>query len=322
MKNQVRDIMQRKAVQRLEGPSRRGGEGETVRPSPTLPISRSPIRALAKLTAIVMVSLSLVAANRCPAVAQESGQDERDTQTATAPGPVAPVSTTDLIPQRNLLQIMKAGGILMIPILFCSFITLVFVFERAIALRRGRVIPRPFVKRFLHQLSEGQLDRDKALNLCEENGSPVAQVFAAAVRKWGRPAVEVEQAVLDAGERASNGLRKYVRVFNAVSTISPLLGLLGTVFGMIKAFNDISTSDAMGRPELLSRGISEALITTAAGLSIAIPALVCYLFFLSRVDQLIIELDALGQEVVAAISAEAQQAAAKPSRVRSREPAA
>jgi biopolymer transport protein ExbB len=240
----------------------------------------------------------------------------------TAVGSATPVSTSDLIPQRNLFQIIKAGGILMIPIIFCSFITLVFVFERAIALRRGRVIPRPFVKRFLHQLGEGQLDRDKALALCDENGSPVAQVFAAAVRKWGRPAVEVEQAVLDSGERASNGLRKYVRIFNAVSTISPLLGLLGTVFGMIKAFNDISSSDAMGRPELLSRGISEALITTAAGLSIAIPALVCYLFFLSRVDQLIIELDALGQEVVSSISAEALQTAPKPTRSRSRESAA
>ena len=233
----------------------------------------------------------------------------------------APVSASDLIPQRNLLQILKAGGILMVPIIFCSVITLVFVFERAIALRWGRVVPRPFVKRFLHQLSEGQLDKEKALALCEENGSPVAQVFAGAVKKWGRPAVEVEQAVLDAGERASNGLRKYIRIFNAVSTISPLLGLLGTVFGMIKAFNDISTSDAMGRPELLSRGISEALITTAAGLSIAIPALVCYLFFLSRVDQLIIEIDALGQDVVSAISAESLQAAAKPTRSRSREPA-
>ncbi|HWB13865.1 MAG TPA: MotA/TolQ/ExbB proton channel family protein [Pirellulales bacterium] len=256
------------------------------------------------------------------AAGQAEGEPEANPSTANSPGAATPVSATDLIPQRNLFQIIKAGGILMVPILFCSFITLVFVFERAIALRRGRVIPRPFVKRFLHQLSEGQLDREKSLELCEENGSPVAQVFAAAVRKWGRPAVEVEQAVLDAGERASNGLRKYVRIFNAVSTISPLLGLLGTVFGMIKAFNDISTSDAMGRPELLSRGISEALITTAAGLSIAIPALVCYLFFLSRVDQLIIELDALGQEVVGAVSAESQQAAAKPSRARSREPAA
>ncbi|HVX09827.1 MAG TPA: MotA/TolQ/ExbB proton channel family protein [Pirellulales bacterium] len=248
-------------------------------------------------------------------------QEDADEATA-APVRGAAVATSDLIPQRNLMQIIKAGGILMIPIIFCSFITLVFVFERAIALRRGRNIPRPFVKRFLHQLNEGQLDKEKALELCQENGSPVAQVFSAAVKKWGRPAVEVEQAVLDAGERASNGLRKYVRVFNAVSTISPLLGLLGTVFGMIKAFNDISTSDAMGKPEMLSRGISEALITTAAGLSIAIPALVCYLFFLSRVDQLIMELDALGQEVVSAISAEALQTAPKTTRSRSRESAA
>lgn len=245
----------------------------------------------------------------CPAAALAQAEDAEAPAADTGPGAVAPVAQGDLIPQRNLFQIIQAGGILMIPIIFCSFITLVFVFERAIALRRGRVIPRPFVKRFLHQLQDGQLDRDRALALCEENGSPAAGVFAAAIRKWGRPAVEVEQAALDAGERAANGLRKYVRVFNAVSTISPLLGLLGTVFGMIKAFNDISSSDAMGRPELLSRGISEALITTAAGLSIAIPALVCYLFFLSRVDQLIVELDALGQEVVSAISAEALQAA-------------
>lgn len=271
------------------------------------------------LVAVCCGILAAAAALPGKAVAQTNAPVADDGQPGSAPEPgaspassAAPVAAGDLIPQRNLFEILKAGGILMIPIIFCSFITLVFVFERAIALRRGRVVPRPFVKRFLHQLGEGQLDREQALALCEQNRSPVANVFAAAARKWGRPAVEVEQAVLDAGERASNGLRKYVRVFNAVSTISPLLGLLGTVFGMIKAFNDISSSDAMGRPELLSRGISEALITTAAGLSIAIPALVCYLFFLSRVDQLIIELDALGQEVVASISAEALQAAGQP----------
>jgi biopolymer transport protein ExbB len=320
MKNRMQGTFLPKRVarpveERAEGGERGRGSASI---SPALPLSRSPTREAVKWIFLAIVCLTMLSQAGHMALAQDDGE----TPTAAAPGPVTPVSTTDLIPQRNLFQIMKAGGILMVPILFCSFITLVFVFERAIALRRGRVIPRPFVKRFLHQLSEGQLDREKALTLCEENGSPVAQVFAAAVRKWGRPAVEVEQAVLDAGERASNGLRKYVRVFNAVSTISPLLGLLGTVFGMIKAFNDISTSGAMGRPELLSRGISEALITTAGGLSVAIPALVCYLYFLSRVDQLIIELDALGQDVVAAISAEAHQAAAKPSRVRSREPAA
>lgn len=219
------------------------------------------------------------------------------------------------IPARNLFSILRAGGMLMIPILFCSVLMLVFVFERLIALRRGRVIPRPFVKRFLHQLQGGQLDRAAALKLCAENKSPVAAVFAGGVKKWGRPAVEVEQAVLDAGERAVHGLRRYVRVFNGIATISPLLGLLGTVFGMITAFNEIATSDAMGRPELLAGGISEALLTTAFGLCVAIPALASYLFFTSRVEQLVMELDTLGQEVVSAISAEGlQEAAPRPSR--------
>jgi len=255
---------------------------------------------------VVAALVGLLAAG-LPALAQDDAAGDGVSH-SSAP----PLSDKDLIPQKNLFQIIKAGGPVMVPIFGCSFVMVVFVFERAIALRRGRVIPKPFVKRFLHQLGDGQLDRDSALALCDENGSAAAQVFAGAVRKWGKPAVEVEQAVLDAGERAANGLRKYVRVFNAVSTISPLLGLLGTVFGMIKAFNDISTSSAMGRPELLAGGISEALITTAAGLTIAIPALVCYLYFLSRVDQLITELDALGQDVVTRISAEGLQSAGQP----------
>ena len=84
--------------------------------------------------------------------------------------------------------------------------------------------------------------------MCEENGSPVAQVFAGAVRKWGRPGVEVEQGVIDAGERATNGLRRYLRVFYGVATVGPLLGLMGTVLGMIQTFNVIAAAaDALGR---------------------------------------------------------------------------
>jgi biopolymer transport protein ExbB len=208
------------------------------------------------------------------------------------------------IPTQNLWNIIRSGGLLMIPLAACSLILLAFVFERAISLRRGRVIPRPFVRRFLEQMHGGELDRREALILCEESGSPVAEVFAGAVRKWGRPAVEVEQAIIDAGERVTNSLRRYFRVLGAVSTISPLLGLLGTVVGMIRAFNAIATSDALGRPELLATGISQALLTTAAGLSIAIPALIFYLFFASRVDRLIMDIDGLGQELVPLISAE------------------
>ncbi len=117
--------------------------------------------------------------------------------------------------------------------------------------------------------------------------------------------IEVEQAIIDAGERVTHGLKKYLRLFNGISTLSPLLGLLGTVTGMIAAFNVLAQASAMGRPEMLAAGISEALITTAAGLMVAIPALSAYLYFVGRVDRLIVEIDALGQQVVDLISAEA-----------------
>lgn len=208
------------------------------------------------------------------------------------------VSTTSLI------QIMRQGGPLMYGTLLCSIISLVFVFERLISLRRGRVIPEPFVKRILHQLREGQLDREQALQLCKENKSPVAMAFAGALRKWGRPSVEVEQGLIDAGERVTTELRRYLRVFSSVSTITPLLGLLGTVFGMISSFNAIASSRALGRPEQLAGGIAEALLNTAFGLGVAIPALVFYWFFVGLVDRRIIEIDSLGQELVEIISAE------------------
>ena len=163
------------------------------------------------------------------------------------------------IPTRSLFDMLVAGGPLMIPILLASFVMLLIVFERLISLRRRRVVPRLFVERFLLQIREGALDRNEALERCEDDSSHVARVFAAAVRKWGKPAVEVEQAVLDEGERIANVLRRYLRVLNGVSTVSPLLGLLGTVWGMIQSFNVIATSPAMGRAEMLAGGISVAL---------------------------------------------------------------
>lgn len=228
-----------------------------------------------------------------------------ETPAAASSAAVEPVSEDELIPTKSLWDLITSGGPLMVPLLVCSFVLFVFVFERIVSLRRGRIIPGPFVKRFLQQLREGQLDRDEALNVCQENGSDVAVVFAAAVRKWGRPAVEVEQAILDSGERAANNLRRYLRVINGVATVSPLIGLLGTVWGMMESFNAIATASAMGRPELLAGGISQALVTTAAGLMVAIPALICYLLFIGKVDRLIMDIDALGQEVVNLISAEA-----------------
>lgn len=258
-----------------------------------------------RLTGIFAIAVAIGAP--VYAAARDERRDERDRSAASddanseeALGGPADESVVE----RNLFSIIRKGGVMMAPILACSFLTLVFVFERFISLRRGRVIPAPFVKRFLHQLREGKLDKEEALEMCRESPSPVGDVFAGAVKRWGRPTVEVEQAVLDSLERAAIGLRRYLRLLNAVANVGPLCGLLGTVIGMIKLFGEIGKTDAMGRSELLAGGISEALLATAGGLSVAIPSLCFYVYFASRVERLGHDMDLLGQEVVGLISAE------------------
>jgi len=201
------------------------------------------------------------------------------------------------------LELLFGGGLLMIPLLACSFALVVFGIERAVSLRTSQVVPVLFVERFVGRLQAGEFDRAEAAAACAAHPSPVARAFAAAVRRWGRPAVEVEQAVIDACERELNHLRKYRRVFNGVATISPLFGLLGTVLGLIRSFNDIAAAGAMGQPDLLARGFGEALITTAMGLVVAIPALVLHSYFTSRVDRLAMQLDECCQPVIEAVAA-------------------
>ena len=131
-----------------------------------------------------------------------------------------------------------------------------------------------------------------------------------AVRKWGKSSVEVEQAIIDGGERQiSRASAKHLRALNTVATIGPLIGLLGTVYGMIKCFNEFTrTTTAADKLDNLSIGIGEALIATAGGLCVAIPALVLYMYLAGRVDAVVIEMDQLAQKLVNLISAEALSA--------------
>lgn len=257
---------------------------------------------------------------RIASLPQPGASTGQPTDPASLGGPVAEPETSSAIQFGNIISMIREGGVLMIPIVACSIVLLVFVLERLLFLRRGRIIPRPFVRGVIEQLEQQQLDREEAIALCEENGSPIAELFISALKKSGRPAVEIEQAILDSGERVTSQLRKYLRLFNAISNLTPLLGLLGTVLGMIDAFNSIAQADAMGRPELLASGIGAALLTTAAGLCVAIPAYAAYAFFVGRTDQLILEMDALGQSVVELISAEAAQTTGR-SRSRARKAA-
>ena len=225
-------------------------------------------------------------------------------------------SDEEAIPTGNLFATIQSGGLLMVPLLGCSFVLAAFALERLVNLRWGHVVPHLFVDRFLEQLQEGQLSRDEALDACEANGSPASDVFAAAVKRWGRPAVEIEQAVIDSSERVIGRLRRYRRVFHGISTVGPLLGLLGTVFGLIRSFNDVASAGAMGRPDLLARGFGEALITTAMGLLVAIPAMILHWVFTSRVDRIAMRLDETSQQVIDEISAESSSDTRRRSRSR------
>jgi len=282
-------------------------------------------RRISRLARTTLACIACGAALALPAARAQAPRAWAGGDSAREPLRVAEVPPTQAdaaaggetaIPTGNLLATIRDGGILMVPLLGCSFALAVFGIERAVSLRTGRVAPKLFVTRFIEQLQAGELARGAALDACDENGSPAARVFAAAVRRWGKPAVEIEQAAIDACERELNHLRRYRRVFNGISTIGPLLGLLGTVFGLIRSFNDVAAAGAMGRPDLLARGFGEALITTAMGLLVAIPAMVLHWTFTSRVDRLAMRLDETCQQVIDEISQEAlaEARAAEPKR--------
>ena len=207
------------------------------------------------------------------------------------------------IPTHPVEIIEKMSGWL-VPFVIASIISVWFTIERVVVLRRSRVIPRSFVEPFLENLHKGKMDAATAVSLCRKNDSPIAAVFLHGVQKWGRPCIEVEQAIIDGGERQIGHLRRHLRVLNGVATVTPLLGLLGTVVGMIQAFNDIASAGAMGKADQLAAGIAMALLTTAFGLAIAIPSLIMYMYFSGRVEALVMEMDDFSQKVVRHVSAE------------------
>jgi len=197
-------------------------------------------------------------------------------------------------------ELLQAGGPLMYPIYFCSFLMVTFAIERAISLRRRKVVPPDFVQNLRDLVRTRPLDSDKVLTYCQANPSPISRIFQTAVKRLGRPLPEIEKAIEDAGAREVRGLRKYTRVLSGVASVAPLLGLLGTVLGMIGAFQEIGGGKPIGAGagEALAENIYEALVTTASGLSVAIPSLVLYLIITSRIDRLVAEMDDLTMEFV------------------------
>lgn len=245
-------------------------------------------------------------------VAQETTETNSTPVAGTSPGvdsatnlPPVVAEKKSAIPSSPQEVVSAVGWPFALVFAVASVVAVWCGIERLVLLRRRRVIPKAFVDRFLQHLRSGRMDKVNAIAVCQQDGSPTADVFLHGVRKWGKPSVEIEQAVIDGGERQISLLKKRLRVLNGVATISPLIGLLGTVIGMIQAFNDIAQSNAMGQAEQLARGIAMALLTTAIGLFIAIPALTAYMYLAGKIDSLVMEMDRLGQELVHLISGEA-----------------
>jgi biopolymer transport protein ExbB len=198
-------------------------------------------------------------------------------------------------------DLMLKGGIFMIPIFGCSVIVVAFTIERFLGLRRKKIIPPGLLAGLEEQTSQSSgLDPRVAYKLCQRYPSPMAHVLRAGLLKVGRPHAEVEKAVEDAGGREVAAMFSNVRPLNACASIGPLLGLIGTVQGMILAFIVTSTTTATGtaKAQELAQGIYTALVTTFAGLCVAIPAVLFAHYFEGWIERLVREIEEIMLEIL------------------------
>ena len=185
-------------------------------------------------------------------------------------------------------EIVQAGGLMMWPIILCSVVAVAIILERAWTLQEKRVLPRDMVQK-VWQLVETRQVNDKVIAALEQS-SPLGQVLAAGLASRHRSREIMMERLEDTGRHVVHELERFLNTLGTIAGISPLLGLLGTVTGIIKAFNAIQAG-AMGDPKMLSGGIAQALVTTAAGLVVAIPSLIAYRFLRGKVERIVVEME-------------------------------
>lgn len=209
----------------------------------------------------------------------------------TSPDVVAADASSALQVQ-SVWDFVVKGGPMMVPIIVCSFLAMTVIVERMIALSRRNVIPPEFLPGLEKELEREDSDRSKALDYCRSSDSHVAKIFAVAIRRLDEPRDLLEKHITEAGAREVRKLKKFLRLLSVIAAIAPLMGLLGTIFGMIEAFQTVAISgEALGKTELLAAGIYAAMITTAAGLLLAIPVLIAYHAISAKVDTLVCDMD-------------------------------
>ena len=204
-----------------------------------------------------------------------------------------------------MIAFLTAGGPVMIPIGLCSLIAMATFLERWWALREHSVVPADARREVLEVLRQGR--PGDGLALCKREQMPMARVLEVAIEHRDRPRVELREKLEEVGRREAANLERYLPILGTIASIAPLLGLLGTVGGMILTF-DVIEHQGLGDVGALAGGISQALITTFAGLCVGIPALVANRYLLARVDRLVMSLEEVTTEAIELLMSDSEEA--------------
>ena len=186
-------------------------------------------------------------------------------------------------------ELVKSGGLLMLPILIASVLAMAICFERAWALRASRVAPPNLLAEVWGWIKNKQLDANKLREL--KANSPLGEILAAGLLNSRHGREIMKECIEESASVVIHHMERYLSVLGTLAMISPLLGLLGTVVGIIEAFMAINTGSGMGDPSLLASGISKALMTTAGGLFVAIPAMIMHRYFVRHISTMAVEME-------------------------------
>ena len=204
-----------------------------------------------------------------------------------------------------MFEIVKAGGIMMGPIILASIIAAAIILERLWTLQPKRVLPADLTEKVWRWVEQRQI-QDKHIAALQQN-SPLGKILAAGLANRHRDRAVIKESIEDTGRHVVHELDRFIGTLGTIASLSPLMGLLGTVLGMIRTFNAITT-DGIGNPAALAGGIAEALITTAAGLTVAIPALIGYKYLRGRVEGLVVQMEKEAIKLVQAMEAQGEVA--------------
>lgn len=187
-----------------------------------------------------------------------------------------------------MLEILVAGGWMMVPILLCSIVALGIIAERLWTLRRKNIVPEHLIAQIWHWKKTDQLGKEQIASL--RVSSPMGRVLAAGLTNLGNSREIMKESIEETGRHVVHELERYLNSLGTIASISPLMGLLGTVLGIIQMFSGI-LHGGIGNPQVLAGGLSQALVTTVAGLVVAIPSLIFYRHFHGRIDALVVEME-------------------------------